>query len=169
VSRANIIDAYDFIAFFEGERFTAYQDTAGIWTIGVGHTRGVKQGDKITREKSRQYFAQDFDNAIKQVESNIRVPCTPSECLALASQAFNMTSKSFIKLAEYFNHDKDLWREKTLLYCHDVKGNKLKGLYIRRIAEYLLSLGKPWKAECMKMQKIPVPEITQYFNMLTAL
>ena len=26
---------------FEGCRLTAYQDAAGVWTIGYGHTKGV--------------------------------------------------------------------------------------------------------------------------------
>ena len=33
----------------EGCRLTAYQDVAGVWTIGFGHTKGVKAGDRITQ------------------------------------------------------------------------------------------------------------------------
>ena len=33
---------------FEGVRLTAYKCPAGVYTIGYGHTRGVKRGMKIT-------------------------------------------------------------------------------------------------------------------------
>ena len=33
---------------FEGLRLRAYKDLVGVWTIGYGHTRGVKAGQTIT-------------------------------------------------------------------------------------------------------------------------
>ena len=33
---------------YEGLRLEACRDTSGIWTIGYGHTAGVKPGDSIT-------------------------------------------------------------------------------------------------------------------------
>lgn len=35
------------IESFEGLRLTAYQDSVGVWTIGYGHTKGVKKGQTI--------------------------------------------------------------------------------------------------------------------------
>ena len=32
---------------FEGIELQAYQDSVGVWTIGYGHTKGVKEGDNI--------------------------------------------------------------------------------------------------------------------------
>ena len=37
---------------FEGCKLTAYKCPAGVWTIGVGHTKGVKQGQKITEAQA---------------------------------------------------------------------------------------------------------------------
>lgn len=37
----------DLIKRFEGLRLQAYQCSAGVWTIGYGHTRGVRHGDII--------------------------------------------------------------------------------------------------------------------------
>lgn len=42
----------DKIIEFEGLRLEAYKCPRGIWTIGVGHTYGVKQGMKITRSQA---------------------------------------------------------------------------------------------------------------------
>ena len=34
----------------EGLKLRAYRDTVGVPTIGVGHTKGVKNGDIITKK-----------------------------------------------------------------------------------------------------------------------
>ncbi len=43
----------------EGCRLTAYQDTVGVWTIGYGHTGGVKKGDKITQKDADDLLLAD--------------------------------------------------------------------------------------------------------------
>lgn len=40
-----------FIMEFEGCKLSAYQCAAGVWTIGYGHTVGVKQSDKLSSEQ----------------------------------------------------------------------------------------------------------------------
>ena len=42
---------------FEGVRLEAYEDAAGIWTIGYGHTHDVRRGDKIS-----EYCAEEYDS-----------------------------------------------------------------------------------------------------------
>lgn len=37
---------------FEGCRLTAYKCPAGVWTIGYGHTGGVKSGMMITQAEA---------------------------------------------------------------------------------------------------------------------
>jgi len=49
----------------EGLRLKAYKCTAGKWTIGVGHTRGVKQGDVITEEQASVWLDADMEQATK--------------------------------------------------------------------------------------------------------
>lgn len=55
----------ELLKFHEGERLTAYQDTRGLWTIGVGHLldspRNPKwRGYTITKEASDQLFELDW-------------------------------------------------------------------------------------------------------------
>lgn len=45
---------------FEGLRLRAYRDSAGVWTIGYGHTRGVKAGQAITENRQRVYLEVTF-------------------------------------------------------------------------------------------------------------
>ena len=42
----------DRIKKFESCRLTAYQDAAGVWTIGYGHTGSVYAGMQISQEKA---------------------------------------------------------------------------------------------------------------------
>src|ERR1700760_2270015 len=48
-----------FLAVVEGDRLKAYQDSGGIWTDGVGHTKDVKPGEVLTRETSLENLAAD--------------------------------------------------------------------------------------------------------------
>ena len=45
----------ELIQYFEGCKLTSFKCPGGVWTIGYGHTEGVKAGDKIwlTPEKGR--------------------------------------------------------------------------------------------------------------------
>ena len=46
----------DAIKKFESCVLSAYQDSVGVWTIGYGHTAGVKKGDKITQYQAEQFL-----------------------------------------------------------------------------------------------------------------
>ena len=51
---------------FEGLKLKAYQDSGGVWTIGRGHTEGVKEGDTCTVEQAEQWFYYDIQSRVKQ-------------------------------------------------------------------------------------------------------
>ncbi len=53
--------AMDFIEAWEGCRLQAYKCPAGVWTIGVGHTKGVTEHDEITYEQSRELLRKDIE------------------------------------------------------------------------------------------------------------
>lgn len=48
------------IEYSEGRRNIAYLCSAGVPTIGIGHTRGVKLGDKATDEQIDKWFYEDI-------------------------------------------------------------------------------------------------------------
>jgi lysozyme len=57
---------------FESCRLTAYQDGVGVWTIGYGHTAGVKPGDRITLYQAEQFLHEDlakFEAAASKVRN----------------------------------------------------------------------------------------------------
>lgn len=50
----------DLIKSFEGFKAKAYKCPAGVWTIGYGHTAGVKPGMTITREQGEAMLRKDL-------------------------------------------------------------------------------------------------------------
>ena len=59
----------------ESLMLTAYADAKGVWTIGYGHTRGVKPGDRITRYQAEEMLREDlaeFENYVNTKVRNIR-------------------------------------------------------------------------------------------------
>ena len=45
---------------FEGYRAQAYKDSAGVWTIGYGHTRGVERYDRTNPRGAEMYLREDL-------------------------------------------------------------------------------------------------------------
>ena len=53
----------------EGLKLRAYRDTVGVLTIGVGHTGGVKEGDKISRKEAISLLKVDMLEALEDAKS----------------------------------------------------------------------------------------------------
>jgi len=80
----------ELIRDWEGERLKAYKCPAGVWTIGVGHTKTAKAGMTITREESERLLINDlieFENGVKRL---VKVALTQNQFDALVSLAFNI-------------------------------------------------------------------------------
>lgn len=81
----------DLIKSFEGLKLEAYLCPAGVWTIGYGHTKGVKKGMKITKEKADELLMEDLQKFQKGVEKLVlMVKLTDNQFSALVSFAFNL-------------------------------------------------------------------------------
>lgn len=76
---------------FEEIRYEAYQDEAGKWTIGVGHTGPeVKPGLVWTPEQVEAAFRSDLAKFESVVASAVTVPVTQGEFDAMVCLAFNI-------------------------------------------------------------------------------
>lgn len=81
---------------FEGLELKAYKCPAGVWTIGYGHTKGVKQGDVITPAQATAYLQADLADAEKTVNSqNLKI--NQNQYDALVSFTFNVGTGNFLK------------------------------------------------------------------------
>lgn len=80
---------------FEGLRLIAYQCQAGVWTIGWGHTNGVKKGDQITITQAEKFLDEDliyYENYINKV---VRVVLNQNQFDALVCLIFNIGITAF--------------------------------------------------------------------------
>ncbi|CAI2407367.1 Phage-related lysozyme (muraminidase) [Serratia liquefaciens] len=98
----------NFIKGFESLELVAYPDpgTGGKpWTIGWGHTKGGKQGDRITQEQAEQFLSDDLAVFELTVSSAIKRPMTQNQFDAMVSLAFNIGGPNFAQstLVKNFN------------------------------------------------------------------
>ena len=93
-SSDSIKKAREFIQGEEDFRAEAYKDTGGIWTIGYGHIKNVKQGDKITKQEAERLYIKDFNEHIKPLKE-VKVPLSDNEKIALASFIYNVGPNAF--------------------------------------------------------------------------
>lgn len=80
----------DLIKHFEGFRADAYLCPADVWTIGYGHTGGVKHYQKVTKEEAEQLLREDLSDAEAAVVRYITVSLTDNQFSALTSFTFNL-------------------------------------------------------------------------------
>lgn len=53
--------AFERLKEFEGLRLDSYRCAAGVWTIGYGHTKGVKGGQKIDKDTAGRLLVEDVE------------------------------------------------------------------------------------------------------------
>ena len=80
---------------FEGLRTTAYKCSAGVWTIGYGHTQQVKAGKVITKTQADAFLQLDISKADAAIQRLVKVPINQNERDALASFIFNLGAGAF--------------------------------------------------------------------------
>lgn len=125
---------------FEGVRLTAYKCPAGVYTIGYGHTRGVKRGMKITEEEASAFLTSDLRNSEKAVERYDSVyHWNQNEFDALVSFTFNCGAANLRSLLRNGRRNRSQIAETLPLY-RKAGGKVLKGLERRRAAEKALFL-----------------------------
>ena len=134
------------LAGWEGFRDKAYDDGVGVQTIGFGSTAGVKRGDTITVERALIKLGADVAKHEQGLRACIGdVPLYQHEWDALASWTFNVgigaacgsTLVRKLRAGDYAGACAELLR-------WDKAGGKvLRGLTLRRQAEYSTCMGTP--------------------------
>ena len=88
--------AMAFVKAEEALRLKAYKCPKGVWTIGWGHTGGIKEGDTCTREQAEAWIRSDLQSAQTGLARFINVPVSANQFIALLSLAFNMGSMGVV-------------------------------------------------------------------------
>lgn len=89
-----------FIRDHEGCELHAYPDPGSggePWTIGVGHTGGVKPGDTCTMQQAMQWLKEDVQEAEDAVNRLVKVELSQDQFDALVSLVFNIGGGNFAK------------------------------------------------------------------------
>ncbi len=134
----------DLIKKFEGCKLTAYRDSVGIPTIGVGHTKGVKMGMTITQAQADEYLRSDLVTC-EQTLNKLGVNLAQNEFDALCSWIFNLGSGAFNSstMKRYIVANKsDEEITDQLIKWHNAGGRPLLGLKRRRVAEANMFINK---------------------------
>lgn len=130
----------ELIKRFEGCRLQAYKCPAGVWTIGYGHTSGVKAGQAITDAQAELFLKEDLKRFEGKVNKyNSKYNWLQNEFDALVSFAYNIGNID--QLTANGTRSKKVIAEKILLY-NKAGGKVLSGLTERRKEERELFLKK---------------------------
>ena len=127
----------DFVKEKEGFRGDAYQDAVGVWTIGYGSTKGVKDGDKISKENAEKLLEEelkDFQRYVEKYSNRAGYYWNDNQVDALTSFIFNLGKGRLNQLTQDGTRDNEEIAAKMLLY-RKAGGRVLRGLEIRRQEE----------------------------------
>jgi lysozyme len=136
------------IEAFEGCVLHAYPDpaTGGIpWTIGYGHTHGVKPGDVCTKEQAAEWLREDVGDAERAVDDLVQVPLEQHEYDALVSFILNLGRGAFgtSTLLRMLNNGQKASAGPQFSRWVNGPNGPMPGLVRRRAAERAMFEGSP--------------------------
>ena len=140
----------DLIKRWEGCKLAAYQDIAGIWTIGYGTTAnagvGIEphNGMTITQAQADELLHKTLDKFAEKVASLIKVPVTANEFGACVMLSYNIGLGAFAKstVLRELNAGNKSSAAGAFHMWNKAGGRVVKGLMARRDAEVELFLTK---------------------------
>lgn len=125
---------------FEGLRLKAYKCPGGVWTIGYGHTAGVKHGMVISERQAEEYLRADLI-AFEKYLNGLGLALDQNQFDALISFIYNVgtgnfSSSTLLRKVKANPLDNSIMDE-FLRWVYS-KGRVLPGLQRRRLAEMKL-------------------------------
>lgn len=140
-------NAFQLIKTFEGCKLEAYQDIAGIWTIGYGWTgpvdgRKIVSGLVISQQKADQLLYDIVKKYEFAIDNAITFALKQNQFDALISFVYNIGQGAFntSTLRNKLNQGKIAAAADELLKWTKVNGTSCAGLVRRRNAERALFL-----------------------------
>lgn len=82
---------------FEGLRLQAYKCPGKVWTIGYGHTQGVRPSQHITEAQAESLLKADLLPVTSFINLNGNLAQTQGQFDALCSFIFNIGKRAFLK------------------------------------------------------------------------
>jgi lysozyme len=131
---------------FEGCELEAYKCPAGVWTIGFGFTKGVKEGDVWSQAHAEEMLDIELEEYEEYVSDLVDVPLNENQFSSLVAWCYNLGPTNLVQSTLLSKLNAGLYEDVP----HEIKrwnkanGEVLEGLVRRREAEALLFEGKDW-------------------------
>ncbi len=131
---------------FEGCELEAYKCSAGVWTIGYGHTKDVVEGMTITQEQAEEMLVEELHEYEKYVNESATVALSQNQFDALVSWVYNLGPANLkaSTMLKVLNSGKYEDVPAQIKRWNKAGGKVLEGLVRRRAAEACLFSGKEW-------------------------
>jgi len=131
---------------FEGCELEAYKCAAGVWTIGYGSTKGVKEGDTVSQEEADKLLLHEMEEYEGYINDMVNVDLEQNQFDAMVSWAFNLGPANLkaSTLLKVLNAKDYEGVPAQIKRWNKAGGKVLQGLIRRREAESLLFAGKEW-------------------------
>ena len=123
---------------FEGCSLQAYQDCAGVWTIGYGHTGpDVTPGRAVSEFEAEALLRADVKEAVACVNRVVTVPIRQSHFDALVDFCFNVGVRAFTMSSLLRDLNQGRFEDASAQFGLWVRagGKAVPGLAKRRAAE----------------------------------
>ena len=140
-------EGIELIKNFEGCELKSYQDSVGVWTIGFGHTKDVKEGDEINQEHAEFMLTEEMPEYEGYINNMVKVPLEQNQFDALCSWVYNLgpTNLKNSTLLTVLNQERYKEVPQEIKRWNKAGGVVLNGLVRRREAEALLFEKKEWR------------------------
>ena len=127
----------DLIKHFESLQLKAYKCSANVWTIGYGHTKNVKEGDRISQDQANCFLMQDLYSVERAIVRLVKVKLNQNQFDALCSLIFNIGISAFNKstLLAKLNNSDYVGAAEQFRRWNKVNNVVMAGLVRRRQAE----------------------------------
>ncbi len=131
---------------FEGCELEAYLCPAGVWTIGYGHTKDVKEGDKINKEEADYLLQEEMIEYESYINDFVEVPLNQNQFDSLCSWVYNLgpTNLKNSTMLRVLNEEKYADVPQEIKRWNKAGGEVLDGLIKRREAEAKMFAGEEW-------------------------
>lgn len=125
---------------FEGLRLQAYKCPGKVWTIGYGHTQGVRPNQHITEAQAESLLKADLLPVTSFINLNGNLAQTQGQFDALCSFIFNIGKRAFLK---------STLRQKILQQAPaaEIQGEFLRWIYAKGKAMPGLIKRRKWEAQ----------------------
>ena len=131
---------------FEGCELEAYQCSAGVWTIGYGHTKDVKESDVWSQDHAEHMLEVELHEYESYINKYVTVNLSQNQFDALVSWVYNLGPANLkaSTMLKVLNSGKYEDVPAQMKRWNKAGGKVLEGLIRRREAEACLFKGTEW-------------------------